>query len=270
MDILDKILKINTYTELISYFQEVIKQLGKTRIKSVYDTSGFGNCIDGELYIVFEDNRALVIANKLTSYGNYELQSKYNIWYGDYYPKRENVFSERMKGKYIENVRSISFSEGFKTHPCKEEYAPDGGDYYSRTGLFLNTGDIFSFYGYAAEMDGYMGLDYERRKPVIIFFRPDFIYTFNTNYNEHYAFNQEVFIKYKKYGKLEVPGLKELITEYTTLAKNILNSGTENPEMDEETRKYFKKKSREFTKLIQRKLPKRYRIIPDAEWDNFL
>ena len=47
------------------------------------------------------------------------------------------------------------------------------------------------------EMDGYMGLDYEKRKPVIILFSPDFNYTFNTNYNEHYAFNQEVFIKYK-------------------------------------------------------------------------
>ncbi len=38
MEILDKILEINTYTELISYFKEVIKQLGKTRIKSVYDS----------------------------------------------------------------------------------------------------------------------------------------------------------------------------------------------------------------------------------------
>ena len=98
MEILDKILKINTYTELISYFQEVIKQLGKTRIKSVYDTSGFGNCIDGELYIVFEDNRALVIANTFTSYGNYELQSKYNIRNGDYSPKRENGGCKKLLG----------------------------------------------------------------------------------------------------------------------------------------------------------------------------
>ena len=74
---------------------------------------------------------------------------------------------------------------------------------------------------------------------------------------------------YKKYGKLEVPGLKELITEYTTLAKNILNSGTDNPNMDEETRKYFKDKSRELTKLIQKKLPKNFRIIPDNNWDSF-
>lgn len=75
-----------------------------------------------------------------------------------------------------------------------------------------------------------------------------------------------VFYKYGDFRQ----GLKELITEYTTIAKNLLNSGTENPEIDEETREYFKNKSREFTKLIQKKLPKRYRIIPDAEWVNFL
>lgn len=123
--------------ELISYFKEVIALLGKTRIKALYHTSGCDDFIDGELYIVFEDNRALVIANRLTSFCYYELQSKYNIWYGDYYPKRENVFTEKLKGKHIERVRAIPFSEGVRTHPCKNEYAPDGGDYYAITGLFL-------------------------------------------------------------------------------------------------------------------------------------
>lgn len=118
-------------------------------------------------------------------------------------------------------------------------------------------------------MDGYMGLDYAERRPVIIRFSPDFNLTFNSNYNEHFSYNQDVFIKYKNYGKLEVPGMKELITEYSTLEKNILNSGTDNPNMDEETRKYFKDKSRELTKLIQKKLPKNFRIIPDNNWDSF-
>lgn len=269
MEILDKKIEINTYTDLISYFKEVIAVLGKTRIKILFHTSGCDDFIDGELYIVFEDNRTLVIANKLTSFGYYELQSKYNIWYGANYPKHKNVFTEKLKGKYIEKVCAIPFSKGFRIHPCKEEYVPDGGDYYLRTGLFLNTGDIFSFYGYAAEMDGYMGLDYAERQPVIIRFSPDFNLTFNSNYNEHFSYNQDVFIKYKNYGKLEVPGMKELITEYSTLEKNILNSGTDNPDIDEETRKYFKDKSRELTKLIQKKLPKNFKIIPDNNWDSF-
>ncbi len=54
--------------------------------------------------------------------------------------------------------------------------------------------------------------------------------------------------------------MKELITEYTTLQENVLNSGTDNPYMDEETRQYFKTKSREITELIQQKLPKRENI----------
>ena len=270
MEILDKILEINTYTELVSYFKEVISQLGKTRIKALYHTSGMSDFIDGELYIVFEDNRALVIANKLTSFGCYEFQSKYNIWYNAHFPKRENEFTIKVKGKYIETFRAIPFSESFRTHPSIEEYAPDGGDYYSRAGLFLNTGDILSFYGYSAEMDGYMGLDYAERKPVILRISPDFDSTFHSNYNEHFSYNQDVFIKYKNYGKLIVPGMKELITEYTSLQKNVLNSGTDNPYMDEETRQYFKTKSREITNLIQQKLPKRYRVIPDDYWESFL
>ena len=130
MEILDKKIEINTYTDLISYFKEVIAVLGKTRIKILFHTSGCDDFIDGELYIVFEDNRALVIANKLTSFGYYELQSKYNIWYGANYPKHKNVFTEKLKGKYIEKVCAIPFSKGFQIHPCKEEYVPDGGDYY--------------------------------------------------------------------------------------------------------------------------------------------
>lgn len=46
MEILDKILEINTYTELVSYFKEVISQLGKTRIKALYHTSGMSDFID--------------------------------------------------------------------------------------------------------------------------------------------------------------------------------------------------------------------------------
>ena len=115
-----------------------------------------------------------------------------------------------------------------------------------------------------------MGLDYAERKPVILRISPDFDSTFYSNYNEHFSYNQDVFIKYKNYGKLIVPGMKEFIIEYTNLQENVLNSGTDNPYMDEETRQYFKTKNREITELIQQKLPKRYRVIPDDYWESFL
>ena len=64
--------------------------------------------------------------------------------------------------------------------------------------------------------------------------------------------------------------IEQFKTEYKTLQENVLNSGTDNPYMDEETRQYFKTKSREITELIQQKLPKRYRVIPDDYWESFL
>lgn len=40
MEILDKKIEINTYTDLISYFKEVIAVLGKTRIKFFFIQAG--------------------------------------------------------------------------------------------------------------------------------------------------------------------------------------------------------------------------------------
>ncbi len=270
MEIVDQKIEINTYSELIKYFKQVVLLLGKTRIKALYHTSGCDDFIDGELYIVFEDKRALVIANRLTSFGTYELQSKYKIWYRNYYPKHENVFTSSVKGKYIDSIKALHFSEGFSTHPCRDDRTPDGGDYYSRVGMFLNTGDILSFYGYSSNMDGYMGLHYSERQPVVIWLNPDLKSTFYSNYGDSFAYNEDVYIKYKNYGKLEVPGLKELLTEYDVLKRNVLESGTDNPHMDKQTQQYFKTRSREITNILQKKLPKRFRIYPDLEWEDFL
>ena len=79
MEILDKKIEINTYTDLISNFKEVIAVLGKTRIKILFHTSGCDDFIDGELYIVFEDNRTLVIANKLTKLIQKKLPKNFRI-----------------------------------------------------------------------------------------------------------------------------------------------------------------------------------------------
>ena len=53
MEILDKILEINTYTELISYFKEVISQLGKTRInlQALVVMNSSRNTISGIMHI---------------------------------------------------------------------------------------------------------------------------------------------------------------------------------------------------------------------------
>ena len=155
----NKIVEIDTATELKTYFAQVMSIIQKKRIQKVFSPSALADMTDEEIYFQFEDGICLVIRTGAPSYVQLELQSTTKIWYHDELCGEKPFFND-LYGKYIKKVKVKTFSEGHFTDPCERNYRPDGGDYFSQITLEFNgqTKLILSPY-----IDGWMNFFIQKR-----------------------------------------------------------------------------------------------------------
>lgn len=76
----NKIVEIDTATELKTYFAQVMSIIQKKRIQKVFSPSALADMTDEEIYFQFEDGICLVIRTGAPSYVQLELQSTTKIW----------------------------------------------------------------------------------------------------------------------------------------------------------------------------------------------
>ena len=100
----NKIVEIDTATELKTYFAQVMSIIQKKRIQKVFSPSALADMTDEEIYFQFEDGICLVIRTGAPSYVQLELQSTTKIWYHDEICSEKPFFND-LYGKYIKKSK---------------------------------------------------------------------------------------------------------------------------------------------------------------------